>query len=186
MKALLFAILLAVSLLTTTASAQPDLTHPDAAPLAAAQQAVDRGQWKTARNRLLPLAQKGNPVAQWALARLLELPTPVRDLKAALHWYTQLADSGAPAAMEAAGLAHYMGRGTPVNLGRAAELFMQAGNAGEVGSQYILASMYEKGQGVPQDERLALAWYERAAAAGDDAAKVKARLLRERGPAVSL
>jgi uncharacterized protein len=180
------ALLLATLLMAGPAWANDDITHQDAAPLQAAQEAVDRGQWKTARQRLLPLAQKGNPVAQWALARLLELPTPVRNLKQALHWYTQLAQAGAPAAMEAAGLAHYMGRGTPVDLPRAADWFRQAGNAGEVGAQYILATMYEKGQGVPLDERLALSWYERAAASGDDAAKVKVRQLKAQPPTTPL
>lgn len=179
---LLSALLLALS----PARADEGLTHPDALPLAAAQAAVDKAQWKTARQRLLPLARKGNPVAQWALARLLELPTPVRDLKAALHWFTVLADAGAPAAMEAVGLAHYLGRGTPENLPLAADWFRRAGNAGEVGAQYILATMYERGQGVPQDDRLALAWYERAAALGDEAAKAKAMQLRALPPTTPL
>jgi uncharacterized protein len=140
---------------------------------------VDQQRWQEAKRRLQPLAAKGNPVAQWALARLLELPTPVRDLNGALHWYTLLAESGAPAAMEATGLAHYLGRGTPEDLGKAADWFRLAGNAGEVGAQYILATMYEKGQGVPQDLRLARSWYERAAALGDPAARAKLKALPE-------
>jgi TPR repeat protein len=155
------------------ASHAKEIVHQDAKPLAQAQRAVDQGRWKEARQRLLPLAKKGNPIAQWSLARLLELPTPARDLKAALHWYTVLAETGAPAAMEAVGLAHYLGRGTQEDLLLAADWFRRAGSAGEVGSQYILATMYERGQGVPQDDRLALAWFERAAAQGDEAAKAK-------------
>jgi|GEM_PF-4787385 len=173
MKALLLALLL-----STAALADDGIKHQDAKPLARAQQAVEQGRWQEARQRLLPLARKGNPVAQWALARLLELPTPARDLNAALRWYQVLADAGAPAAMEAVGLAHYLGRGTPENLRLAADWFRRAGMAGEVGSQYILATMYERGLGVPQDERLALSWYERAAAQGDEAAKAKRDLLQ--------
>lgn len=153
------------------------LTHPDAKPLAQAQRAVDQQRWAEAQRRLLPLARKGNPVAQWALARLLELPTPVRDLQQALHWYTVLAEAGAPAAMEAAGLAHYLGRGTEENAAKAADWFRLAGNGGQVGAQYILATMYEKGLGVPQDLRLARSWYERAAAQGDPAARAKLKVL---------
>lgn len=155
------------------------LEHPDARRLAQAQLAVDRERWREARDLLLPLARAGNPVAQWSLARLLELPTKARDLKAALHWYRVLAEAGAPAAMEAVGLAHYLGRGTAENPAEAAEWFRRAGNAGEVGSQYILASMYEKGLGVAQDLRLARSWYERAAAHGDEAAKAKLQGLDE-------
>lgn len=174
------ALLLAAALALPAARADDSVKHQDAKPLAAAQVAIDKGQWKTATQRLLPLAKKGNPVAQWALARLLELPTPARDLPAALHWYGVLAEAGAPAAMEAVGLAHYLGRGTPEDLAQAADWFRKAGMAGEVGAQYILASMYERGQGVPQDDRLALSWYERAAAQNDEAAKVKAEQLRAR------
>ncbi len=175
MKALLLALVFAAG----AASAGEEPKHQDAKPLAQAQRAIDQERWAAARQQLLPLAKKGNPIAQWALARLLELPTPVRDLRAALHWYTALAEAGAPAAMEAAGLAHYLGRGTAEDLPLAAEWFRRAGNAGQVGAQYILAAMYERGQGVPQDDRLALAWYERAAAQGDVAAQAKAAQLRE-------
>lgn len=153
--------------------------HPDAKPLAQAQRAVDQQRWDEAQRRLLPLAKKGNPVAQWALARLLELPTPVRDLTQALHWYRELAEAGAPSAMEAVGLAHYLGRGTAEDPAQAAEWFRRAGNAGEVGAQYILATMYEKGHGVAQDLRLARSWYERAAAQGDPAARAKLKVLPE-------
>mgnify|MGYP003946022045 FL=1 len=172
MRLLLLCLLLSLALPTQA------LPGADAAPLARAQVAIDKGRWQKAQSRLLPLARKGNPVAQWALARLLELPTPVRDLGQALHWYTQLAEQGAPAAMEAVGLAHYLGRGTAEDPAQAAQWFRRAGNAGEVASQFILATLYEKGEGVERDERLALAWYERAAAQGDVAAKAKLNAAR--------
>ncbi len=169
------ALLLALTLFASVQAADPK--HQDAKPLAQAQAAVDKGQWLEAKRRLQPLAAKGNPVAMWALARLLELPTPARDLKLALHWYQQLAEQGAPDAMEAVGLAYFLGRGAPEDLSQAADWFRRAGNAGAVGSQFILASLYEKGQGVPQDLRLARSWYERAAAQGDEAAKAKLQVL---------
>jgi uncharacterized protein len=169
------ALLLALALYGSAQAA--DLKHQDAKPLAQAQAAVDKGRWLEARRRLQPLAAKGNPVAMWALARLLELPTPARDLKLALHWYLQLAEQGAPDAMEAVGLAYFLGRGAPEDLRQAADWFRRAGNAGAMGSQFILASLYEKGQGVPQDLRLARSWYERAAAQGDEAAKAKLQVL---------
>jgi len=123
MRLLLLCLLLSLALPTQA------LPGADAAPLARAQVAIDKGRWQKAQSRLLPLARKGNPVAQWALARLLELPTPVRDLGQALHWYTQLAEQGAPAAMEAVGLAHYLGRGTAEDPAQAAQWFRRAGNA---------------------------------------------------------
>jgi TPR repeat protein len=45
---------------------------------------------------------------------------------------------------------------------------------------YLIASMYEHGNGVPQDDRLARYWYELAAQAGDEAAPGKLRELQAR------
>ena len=56
----------------------------------------------------------------------------------------------------------------------------EAAEAGDVGAAYILASMYERGDGVDRDLRLARYWYERAAAGGDEAAPYKVRELELR------
>lgn len=149
------------------------LTMPVSAPLDRAQSAINGGRVAEAVRMLQPLARQGHEGAQWALARLLELPGRDRDLKAALHWYLKLADKGSPEAMEAVGLAYYMGRGVAENPAQAAEWFRQAGERGEAGSQYLLASMYETGLGLPRDLRLARAWYARAADQGDEAAAAK-------------
>jgi TPR repeat protein len=49
-----------------------------------------------------------------------------------------------------------------------------------VAAQYILASLYEKGDGVATDLRLARYWYEVAARQGDEAAPSKVRELDAR------
>jgi uncharacterized protein len=53
-----------------------------------------------------------------------------------------------------------------------------------MGAQYLLASMYEKGLGVPKDARLARYWYDAAAANGDEAAPYKVKEMDEvlKGP----
>jgi TPR repeat protein len=141
--------------------------------LDAAQQALDAGDRTQALRLLQAPATEGDRSAQWALAQLLELPGPTRDLKASLHWYGRLAQGGHAGAMEAIGLAHYLGRGAGQDFKQAAAWFRQAGERGELGSQYLLASMYEKGLGLPRDLRLAQSWYGRAAAQGDVAAAAK-------------
>lgn len=151
----------------------PAQAMPVSAPLDQAQRAIDTGHVAEAVRVLQPLARQGHEGAQWALARLLELPGRDRDLKAALHWYLKLADKGSSEAMEAVGLAYYLGRGVAENPTLAAEWFRQAGERGEMGSQYLLASMYETGLGLPKDLRLARAWYARAADQGDAAAAAK-------------
>ncbi len=147
-----------------------------------AQRAVQQGRTAEAIQRLLPLARKGHYGAQLSLAQLYELPGKARDLAQSLHWYTQAAAQGSPDAMEAVGLAFYMGRGTVADAAQAAEWFRQAGDRGSVAAQYILATMFEKGEGVPQDLRLARAWYDRAARQGDSAAATKRDAIDQQTP----
>jgi TPR repeat protein len=52
---------------------------------------------------------------------------------------------------------------------------VKAAKGGDVGAQYLLASMYEQGDGVARDLRLARYWYDAAARNGDDAAPLKVR-----------
>ena len=50
-----------------------------------------------------------------------------------------------------------------------------AAQAGDVGAMYLVAAMYETGDGVLRDLRLARFWYAAAARAGDEAAPGKVR-----------
>jgi uncharacterized protein len=81
------------------------------------------------------------------------------------------------------GTAHYLGRGRPKDATRAAHWYREAAKAGDVGAAYILASMYEQGDGVERDLRLARYWYQRAAEMGDDAAPFKVKELDARDSA---
>jgi TPR repeat protein len=71
------------------------------------------------------------------------------------------------------GTAHYLGRGASKDAALAARWYREAANGGDVGAQYLLASMYEQGDGVAQDLRLARYWYDIAARNGDEAAPGK-------------
>lgn len=46
-----------------------------------------------------------------------------------------------------------------------------------MGAQYLIASMYEHGEGVAPDLRLARYWYDAAARNGDEAAAAKVKEL---------
>ena len=50
------------------------------------------------------------------------------------------------------------------------------GKGGDVGAMYLLASMYEQGDGVERDLRLARYWYAIAASNGDEAAPADHRI----------
>ena len=60
--------------------------------------------------------------------------------------------------------------------------YREAAKGGDVGAQYLLASMYEQGDGAERDLRLARYWYDIAARNGDPAAAIKARELDPREP----
>ena len=49
----------------------------------------------------------------------------------------------------------------------------ETAKSGDVGAQYLMASMYETGWGVERDLRLARYWYDIAARNGDEAAPYK-------------
>lgn len=166
------ALLIAFVLTSAVCAAAPPVARTDPGILKA-QRAVQQGRVDLAISALRPLALRGHSGAQVSLAQLYELPGPTRDLTQALHWYTQAAGQGSPEAMEAVGLAFYMGRGAPADATQAADWFRQAGDRGAVAAQYILGTLYEKGDGVPQDLRLARAWFDRAASQGDLAAAAK-------------
>ena len=55
--------------------------------------------------------------------------------------------------------------------------YLEAAKAGDVGAQYLVASMFETGLGVSADARLARYWYDAAARNGDPAARIKAEAL---------
>jgi TPR repeat protein len=70
-----------------------------------------------------------------------------KDLPQAVAWYRRAAEAGSPQAQLEMGTACFLGRGTPQDLAQAAQWYRQAALAGDLGAMYILASMYEKGEG---------------------------------------
>jgi uncharacterized protein len=83
----------------------------------------------------------------------------------------------------AMGTAYYLGRGKTKDLSRAAQWFREGAKGGDVGAMYLLAAMYEHGDGVDADLRLARYWYGVAAAQGDEAAPAKVKELDEKANA---
>ncbi|MDE2276856.1 MAG: sel1 repeat family protein, partial [Burkholderiales bacterium] len=78
------------------------------------------------------------------------------------------------------GTAYYLGRGLPLDPAQAAHWYRAAALGGDVGAMYLLASMYEHGDGVAADLRLARYWYDQGAQAGDLLAAAKAREMAAR------
>ena len=77
------------------------------------------------------------------------------------------------------GTQYFLGRGgVPQDDATAARWYERAAGAGHWGAQFLIASMYEHGNGVQRDERMALSWYERAKSGGDELAPMKVEQLK--------
>lgn len=130
-----------------------------------------------ARRLLERAAASGFVAAELMLARGHEAGAfgAPRDLPRAHDWYERAALAGSTEAQLEMGTAHYLGRGRPRDAALAARWFLAAARGGDVGAMYLLASLYERGEGaVARDLRLARYWYGAAAALGDVAADGKA------------
>lgn len=104
-----------------------------------------------------------------------------RNLPLATELFREAAQKGHVEAQVDLGTQYFLGRGgVPQDDAVAARWYEQAASAGHWGAQYLIASMYEHGNGVRRDETLALRWYERAQSGGDELAPLKVEQLKIR------
>lgn len=73
---------------------------------------------------------------------------------------------------------YYSGNGVPQDKEKAAELYREAGENGDVTAQYTLGYMYDKGDGIEKDRDVAICWYEKAAENGHEAAGNRLNILK--------
>jgi uncharacterized protein len=128
-------------------------------------------------------ASQGYPQAVYTLGMEYDLGSPAfpRDAGLATELFREAALMGHVEAQVDLGTQYFLGRGgVPQDDAAAARWYEQAAYAGHWGAQFLIASMYEHGNGVRRDETLALRWYERAKSGGDELAPVKVEQLRLR------
>jgi len=70
------------------------------------------------------------------------------------------------------------------NFNIALPVFMKLAAQGEIGSQYFLAQMYQKGEGVPKSNKEAAKWYRKAAEQGFSSAQNSLGILYNKGRGV--
>lgn len=135
--------------------------------------------------KLRQAAERGNPVAQLRLARLIDpgLTTlsagppapedgdPAAYAKAA-KWYRLAAEQGEPAAQRALGSLYLRGNGVAQNACESARWYHRAAVQGDRLAQRSLAELYET-EGTLQDDTVAAWWYRRAAEQGSEAAQLR-------------
>jgi TPR repeat protein len=110
-----------------------------------------------------PLAQAGDPAAQYRLGVMYEEGKGVaqNDAEAAL-WFERAAEQGEPMAQYNLGASYAEGTGVKKDLATAAKWFRRAADQGVALAQLNLGLLYANGAGVPQDNVEALKWVDLA------------------------
>ncbi len=153
-----------------------------AAPVARAELLYKAEDYQSAAPLFLQAAETGNPAAMGWMGRLCEHGQGVKyDRADAFRWYKKAAEAGDPAGMMNLGRFYVVG----FSIGDVFTKDYKEGEAwtrkaadkGVPGAMELLAELYENGFGVPKDRNQATAWYRKAAAAGDDSARINLRNL---------
>ena len=126
---------------------------------------------------LTQAAEKGQAVAQYRLGTLYERGQGVAaDAAKAMHWYGLAAAQGNRKAMHNLAVAY--ASGGKKNMAEAARWFAKAASLGLSDSQFNLAVLYERGDGVPQSLVDAYKWYSIAATSSDAESKARIGVLQ--------
>jgi TPR repeat protein len=145
------------------------LVHAPAslAALADGLDALKRGDYATAVKELRPLADKGNPEAQYRMGLMYEYGAGVPADKAQMvAWLRKAAAQGHAAAECELGILYSIGDGVPHDDAQAVAWFRKSADKGNATAQYNLGALIAKGAGAKVDEPQAVAWFRKAADQG--------------------
>ena len=156
-----------------------------AADLATGMEAYRRGDYATALREFRPLAERGDPVAQFNLGLMYDNGKGVpEDDRQAVFWWRKAAEQGDAAAQFNLGLMYDNGEGVPEDDRQAVFWWRKAAEQGDAAAQLNLGFMYGNGEGVPEDDRQAMLWYRKAAEQGNTAAQFNLGLMYANGDGV--
>ena len=158
--------------------AAPEAARAEAPPkdpeLAAAKGAYDAAEYPEAAKLLRPLAEKGNPAAQFLLgeAFFFGLGVERNDTQAA-NWYAAAARAGNTEALYRLGYLYATGQGVAYDASAAERNLLAAANKGHRAAIVLLGDFYHEGLYRKENEVLARRWLNRAAMTGDIEAMYK-------------
>jgi localization factor PodJL len=146
-----------------------------------AQEKLTSGDYADGAALMRKSAQKGLPIAQYALAKLHERGTGVpKDLSLAREWTEKAATGGNVKAMHDLAVFMAEGEGGEQTYAGAVEWFRKGAEYGVVDSQYNLGVLYEQGLGISPNLTESLFWFDVANRNGDGGAPAKIAELIER------
>ena len=139
-----------------------------------ALRAYQRGEFEAAAAELMPLAEEGDPRAQYVIGRMCFYGQAlVQDSAAAALWYRRSAEQGYAPAQFAYAVALDGGWGVPRDPEEAVRWYRVAALQGELDAMWRLAYHYRRGIGARRDLVEAWAWFDRLAEFGDYRAAVE-------------
>jgi TPR repeat protein len=127
--------------------------------------AYKRGDYETAAKEFLPLAEKDDHRAMYALGSMYAGGNGVpQDFSEALKWFRKAVSYGRrPDAMYKIGLMYDEGYGVDANSKRALKWYGRSAKKGYGHAQFMVGNMYFEGRGVKQSIPKAYAWLTLAA-----------------------
>ena len=125
--------------------------------------AYARGDYETALQEFLPLAEQGTANAHFTLGFVYEhiKGDALNDVEA-VKWYRRAAEKGHAQAQHNLGLMYANGRGIARDDAEAVRWYTKAAHQDIAKAQVNLGSMYQRGLGTRRDAVLAYMWFELA------------------------
>ena len=162
----------------------PDIATPDSDELVGsyeeAEQLFHAGNYEAAYRMMRPLAEDGDPGAQFYTARMLEMGQGTQQNESeAITWYLRAALTDSYSAIVNLGVMHANGRGTQKNETLAAEFFRLAALHGQANGMASYFDHLYFAMGIPKDAVEALAWCELAADAGNEVCQNNLTIIRQ-------
>lgn len=162
------------------------LASPATAGLKEGLDALRRGDYEAAARELKPLAERGDPEAQYRVGLMYEYGKGFPGDKAeAARWIRKAADQNHASAQTELGILYTMGEGVAKDDAQAVAWFRKAAVQGNATAQYNLGLLIAKGTGAKFDLPQAIGWFQKAASQGMAPAQTKIGVAYEFGEGVA-
>ncbi len=148
--------------------------------------ALRKSDYATAERELRPLAERGEPEAQYRIGLMYEFGKGYPQDKArGIVWFRKAAGQNHAAAQTELAIIYATGDGVAQDNMQAFDWFQKGATLGNPTAQYNLGLLYAKGQGAKLDNAQAIAWWRKAAAQGMTVAQFKLGVAYENGEGVT-
>ena len=176
-----FALILLTSLaLSSQAIASVKSDHLGEDSVQKGRLAYEKGDYGTALQIFIPVAEKGDSIAQFHLAKMYRQGKGVsKDYKAAVKWFNLSAAQGNAVAQYHLGVAYSFGLGVVPDYEIALKWYLKSAEQGNAFAQHHLSLLYYFGNGVPEDKKYAYMWAYLASLSGFEMAEQLRQILTE-------